>query len=365
MATNVAPRGVQSASASHPAEDVDVVVLGEALVDLFPDEGELHKPLEDVERFSRHLGGAPANFAVGLAKQGIAVALCTMVGSDAFGRFVATKLAEEGVVTDCLGMHGSARTGVTFVALGRGGARSFLFYRHPSADMLMGPGHIVDKLGLLRRGEILHIGSSMLSREPSRAATMKLLEHGLLPRSNRLLSMDVNHRTHLWPEANEAGPLLRKVIAGCDLVKLTPEELLLLGGTEDVEAAAARIRASGPSVVVVTMGERGAYLDSPAGTLHLAAEAITAIDTTGAGDAFWAGYIGGLRQELAHRDPEHPTVATVRERLRGLDMKAHKRALLRGNHLGAQACLAVGATAGLPRLENKQPMLGGSRGRGG
>ena len=63
----------------------DAVVFGEALVDLFPETpGGL---LEDVERFLRHPGGAPCNFAIGLQRQGIPTALVTQVGADAFGRF--------------------------------------------------------------------------------------------------------------------------------------------------------------------------------------------------------------------------------------------------------------------------------------
>src|SRR6185295_18764252 len=113
----------------------DAVVLGEAVVDLLPEVPGT--PLEAAERFSRHLGGAGANLAVGLARQGVPSALVSLVGGDAFGRFLRGQLDEEGVATDGLGPHRSARTGVCFGAMGPRGERSFLAYRQPSADQLL------------------------------------------------------------------------------------------------------------------------------------------------------------------------------------------------------------------------------------
>src|SRR5690242_17772306 len=126
---SVNPSAIPSAHLAVPALPADVAVFGEALVDMFPEQRGL--PLEDVEHFVRHLGGAPCNLAVDLARQGVRAALYTLVGADPFGRFVQRQLASEGVVTDSIGVHKSARTGVTFVSVSLGGGRSFLFYRHP------------------------------------------------------------------------------------------------------------------------------------------------------------------------------------------------------------------------------------------
>jgi fructokinase len=338
------PSTIPSAHPAVPALPADAVVFGEALVDMFPEKPGL--PLEEVDRYVRHLGGAPCNLAVCLSRQGVPAALCTLVGADAFGRFVQRQLASEGVVIDGIGIHKSARTGVTFVSVGGGGGRSFLFYRHPSADMMITPGELQPPL--LARGRLFHFGSSTLSREPARAATLKALELATRQRTRRLVSCDVNLRPHLWPELNEAPPLLRQLFARCDVVKLTREELLPLCGTEDLAAAAAAVRKLGPQVVVITLGESGSYLDCPQGQAYFAAERVDVVDKTGAGDAYTAGLLASLLHGLGGPGPED-----LRERLRGLPLAELKQACLAGTHLGARACTAIGATAAVPRLPDR------------
>ena len=333
--------GRSTAYPAMPALPADVVVFGEALVDMFPEQPGT--PLEEAERFVRHLGGAPTNLAVGLARQGVKTALCSMVGNDAFGRFVHRALQDEGVDVDTVLPHKTARTGVTFVATA-GTARSFLFYRHPSADMLITPQHVDEKPQHVRRGRIFHFGSSTLSREPCRSATLRALELAKQPRTGKLVSCDVNLRQHLWSEIKEAPPLLRKLLADCDIVKLVPEELPILFGTERVEEAAAKVRQLGATIVVVTLGESGCYLDCPSGQSYFAAEPVRVVDTTGAGDAFCAGLLAGLLSQLGGPGPDD-----LRQRLRALSAAQVKRAVQRGNHLGALCCTAVGATTALPR----------------
>lgn len=337
-----------------PPLPVDAVVFGEALVDFFPNIDELHLPMEEVVGYKRYLGGAPANLAVGLARQGVPTALVTQVGSDAFGRFVQNQLAKEGIACDAVFSHPSARTGVTFVSLtgAAGGGRSFLFYRHPSADMLIAPGQIDERAAYLRRGHLFHFGSSTLSREPSRTATLRALELavGGTRRRQSLVSCDVNLRPHLWPEIKDAPPLLRKLLADCDVVKLVPEELPLLYGTEDVEEGAARARKAGATLVAVTLGNSGCYIDSPAGAAYFAAESIREIDPTGAGDAFCAGLLAHLLTQVRVRDPEDPSAGDdLRARLRSLNAAEIKAAASHAGHLGGLACTALGATTALPQ----------------
>ena len=221
---------MQSAPSARPGAPpvaVDAVVFGEALVDLFPETAGVL--LEDVDRFLRHPGGAPCNVAIGLQRQGIPTALITQVGSDAFGRFLKKRLSSEGLAIDGISTHKTARTGVTFVSVAGDGERSFLFYRHPSADMLITPAEVSPQI--IQRGRLFHVGSSSLSREPSRTTTLHALALAQKQQPRRLISCDVNLRQHLWPELKEAPPLLRRVLGGCDVVKLTDDELPILCGT--------------------------------------------------------------------------------------------------------------------------------------
>lgn len=265
-----------------PPLAADAVVFGEALVE------PVSRDPRCASRRRRALCPSSRRCALQLrdrsATPGGPTALVTQVGPDAFGCFIKKRLTAEGVAIDGISSHKTARTGVTFVSVAHDGERSFLFYRHPSADMLITPAEVPPPL--INRGRLFHFGSSSLSREPSRAATLHAIEVARKQRERRLVSCDLNLRPHLWPEIKEAPPLLRKVLAGCDVVKLTDDELPLLCGTESIEAGAAMVRSLGAQVVVVTMGERGAYLDAPQGTAYFAAEPVAVVDRTGAGDAF-------------------------------------------------------------------------------
>src|SRR5688572_9512704 len=187
--------------------DLDVLCFGEVIVDFFPEERGI--PLRDAERFTRHLGGAPSNVAVGLARLGVHAGLMTLVGADEFGAFLRRGLEDEGVDVAGVGTHRTARTGITFVAVGPRGERSFLFYRHPSADQLVAE-HDVDP-ALVARARVFHYGSSTLSRETARAATRRALAAARA--AGCVVSCDPNLRARLWGDPAEIGPQLREALA--------------------------------------------------------------------------------------------------------------------------------------------------------
>jgi fructokinase len=313
--------------------NLDVLSFGEALVDFFPERPGI--PLAECEVFHRHLGGAPANVAVGLSRLGVRVGLMTLVGPDDFGRFVRGRLAHEGVDASAVGTHRTAKTGVTFVSVATDGARSFLFFRHPSAAQLIAEVDVDP--AQVARARVFHFGSSTLCREPSRAATRKALDAAVA--AGALISIDPNWRPHLWEDPSEAAPILRSVIARADVVKISDDELNPLAGTADPAAGARALRSLGAKLVVVTLGGRGCYFDAPAGTGFLPGERVEVVDTTGAGDGFVAGLLSRLLPALSPSS----TIAD-------LDREAITRACAFGNRVGARAVTKLGATAGLPLL---------------
>ena len=109
-----------------------VLSYGEALVDFLPDR---RGSLADVETFTKTIGGAPANTAVGLARLGCDVGLLGKIGADEFGDYLLDALQREGVDVAGVSQTSEAKTGITFISLDENGDRSFLFFREPSADM--------------------------------------------------------------------------------------------------------------------------------------------------------------------------------------------------------------------------------------
>src|SRR5437763_1565820 len=83
-----------------------------------------------------------------------------------------------------------------------------------------------------------------------------------------------------------APPLIRRLAARCDLVKVSDDELPALVDTGDPRDGARALRSLGAKLVIVTLGARGCWFDAPAGSSHVPGEAVRAVDATGAGDAF-------------------------------------------------------------------------------
>ena len=316
---------------STDGRELDVLSFGEALVDFFPERTGL--PLSECDVFHRQLGGAPTNVAVGLARLGVRVGLMTLVGPDAFGTFVRDRLAAEGIDLRGVGVHRTAKTGVTFVSVGAHGERSFLFFRHPSADQMIAE-HDVDE-ALIARARVVHVGSSTLAREPSRSATLKAL--AAARRAGCLVSTDPNWRAHLWENPAEAAPMLQALAAQCDVVKISDDELAPLTGVSDAEAGAKKLRALGCPLVVVTLGARGCYVESTAGSDWIAGERVDVVDTTGAGDGFVAGLLASLTPHFA--DGKRPA---------DLSLDDIRAACRLGNKVGAAVVTRLGATTGLP-----------------
>jgi fructokinase len=314
-----------------PLRDLDVLCFGEALVDFFPERPGV--ALAECDVFHRQLGGAPANVAVGLARLGARVGLMTLVGPDAFGTFVRDRLVAEGIDVGGVGVHRTAKTGVTFVSVGAHGERSFLFFRHPSADQMIAE-HDVDE-AIIGRARVVHVGSSTMAREPSRAATLRAL--AAAKRAGCLVSTDPNWRAHLWESPAEAGPMLQSLVAQCDIVKISDDELAPLTGVTDPEAGAKKLRALGPPLVVVTLGARGCYVEHAAGHAWLPGERVEVVDTTGAGDGFVAGLLATLAPLFA-----------AGKRPADLSLDEIRAACSNGNKIGAAVVTQLGATTGLP-----------------
>jgi fructokinase len=315
---------------------LDVLCFGEVIVDFFPEARGI--AIADAERFVRHAGGAPANMATGVARLGRRAGLMTLVGNDDFGKFLLGRLAAEGVDTAPIGIHPTARTGITFVAVSDTGERSFTFYRHPSADQLVAEEHVDP--AHIARSRVFHWGSSTLAREPGRAATWKALAAARA--AGCVISTDPNLRPHLWHDPAEARALLQEGLAHTDVVKLSDEELEPIVGTRDPVAGARAVRALGPSLVIVTLGPRGCYYDAAtAGQGELPGEQVDVVDTTGAGDGIDAALLAAHAPafERGERPAEHSAG----------DVRA---ACAFANRVAARVVTRFGATAALPRRED-------------
>jgi fructokinase len=315
----------------------DVVCLGEVLIDFVPTVTPT--TLTAAPAFKKAPGGAPANVAVGLARLGVRSAFMGKVGDDPFGHFLVDTLAAAGVDVDTVRFSSEARTALAFVSLRADGEREFMFYRHPSADMLFTPDEVDAEA--IRRARLLHYGTISLIGEPSRSATLHAID--LARDAGCLISCDPNLRLALWPDRAAARDGLLLGIARAQVVKLSDEELRFLTGTDDPAAAREQLWHDRLELMVVTLGAAGCVYFTPDSDGVVVGSAVEAIDATGAGDGFVAGLLHGL---LADRG-----VTGDEARLRELCRFA--------NAVGALTTLERGAIPALPTLERVRAFLEG------
>lgn len=117
-----------------------IVSFGEMLIDFVPTVSGVS--LAEAPGFLKAPGGAPANVAVAVARLGGKAAFVGKLGEDEFGRMLAGILEENGVSADGINFDQGARTALAFVTLRADGEREFMFYRNPSADMLLRPDEL-------------------------------------------------------------------------------------------------------------------------------------------------------------------------------------------------------------------------------
>lgn len=264
----------------------DVTALGEVLID-FTDAGTS----EGGQRlFEQNPGGAPANVLVALEHLGHPTAFIGKVGTDMHGDFLRGVLEGEGI--DCKGLISDPGffTTLAFVALAPTGERAFSFARKPGADTQLSPDDL-DR-DVISGSKILHVGSLSLIDEPARSATLAAI--ACAREAGCVLSYDPNYRANLWTSPETASRQMRSVVAGMDLMKISDEECELMTGRTDPAQAARALLEQGVKVVVVTLGGDGALVCCAEGTRAVPGFPAQVVDTTGAGDSFWGGFLAAF-----------------------------------------------------------------------
>jgi fructokinase len=316
--------------AGAAARPLDVVCLGEALVDLLPDR---RGQLRDCESFVVHTGGAPANVAVGLSRLGRTVAMAGVLGDDEFGHLLVRKLRAEGI--DCrFRMAPKAPTGIWFVALDAQGNRSFFSPTGAvSADKRLG---LTDVLKApIGQARWLHTGTSSHILPEAQEALIRALRQART--AGVRTSHDPNVRLHLWRNGAAVRALCERVFPLCDLVKVSDEEAeVCLGEADPEKALALLVEEFGVQLACVTLGSRGAVARRGSERFEVAAPEVEVLDTTGAGDGFVSGLLSHLSRAGAPPLEELP--------------RAQLEAALRcGCEVGSLVCTQLGAVAALPR----------------
>ncbi len=178
-------------------------------------------------------------------------------------------------------------TTLAFVDVKKDGEREFSFARNHGADKMLEEADI--PLDLIRSSGILHVGSVSLTDEPARSTTLFAVKSA--KEAGCIISYDPNYRATLWKDEETAKGQMRRMLRYADLVKISEEETSLMTGETDYQAAAKMLLHNGAKIAVVTLGKVGAYVQTQDGGCIVKGFQNKALDATGAGDAFWGGFL--------------------------------------------------------------------------
>lgn len=318
-----------------------VVCFGEALVDMLSSRVAGEPAGDELERFSKFPGGAPANVAVAVAKLGGNAYFAGMLGEDMFGHFLHDALAQQGVRTDYVRFTAEAKTALAFVSLDSQGERSFEFYRPPAADLCFREFHF-DPATFSGAG-ILHLCSNSLTDPDIAETTMYAARQAR--QCGWLVSVDVNLRHNLWRNGEADTQCVVDLLGQAGLVKLSREELdyLARGNVSlirDLLAAETRL-------VLVTDGPQPVHWYSRSGSGTAAPVPAPTVDATAAGDAFIGGFIYQLAvAEVSAAELQHWTQS-----------RALAEALEFACACGAHAVSCAGAFPSLPTQQSLQQFM--------
>lgn len=302
-----------------PNNVTDVVTMGETMALM---KAESPGPLAHVASLSLGMGGAESNFAIALRRLGTSVTWAGRVGADSLGEMVLRELAAEAINTFA-SRDDTAPTGLMIKERRTAEALKVWYYRRGSAGSRLCREDVPAEQ--IARAKLLHITgiTPALSASAADAVSYAI---DCAHTAGTLVSFDLNYRAALWsPE--EAGELYRRIIPRADVVFAgDAEAAMAVGDAPDPWELARRINEMGASQAVIKLGADGCVAVVDGEPHAQQAVPIRAVDTVGAGDAFVAGYIAELLNDL-----------NVPQRL------------LTAVRTGAFACLVPGDWEGMPR----------------
>lgn len=268
---------------------LEVLAVGELLIDLISEN--YASSLDDAHVFQRMAGGSPANMAGNLCRLGRKAGLVASVGRDDMGQFLMKFVNDLGLDT-----RGVKQIGIpsTLILVTRSREVSnFEAYR--LADCEISIEQITDDL--LEGLKIFHTTCFALSKEPARSAILSAANK--VVQLGGRLSIDANYAAKIWPDQKEAQDIVAKYCAGGALVKFSEVDWERLYGTplNNAEAAAAFLHELGASTVCLTFGDKGSFVSNGQEQHFLEARKVQVKDTTGAGDAFWSGFLHAYLDE--------------------------------------------------------------------
>ena len=308
--------------AEHNSTDLgsrplDVITIGRSSVDLYGQQ--IGARLEDVDSFAKSVGGCPSNIAIGTARLGLKSAVITRVGAEQMGGYIREQMIREGVDDRGIITDAERLTALVLLSVQNDETFPLIFYRENCADMALSEEDI-DPEFICSSRSVLVTGTHFSKPGPE-AAQRKAMS--VARQNGGKVILDIDYRPNLWGLAGHAAgeeryiasdtvsEKMKTVLAECDLIVGTEEEVLIASGEDDLHAALKTIRSVSQATIVLKRGPMGCIVYD--GDIPQSLEdgivgqgfPIEVYNVLGAGDSFMSGFLRGwLRSE------DHATSAT-------------------------------------------------------
>lgn len=298
-----------------------LLCIGEILADMIGEEKN------GTTTYERKAGGAPFNVACALKKFGASVKFVGNVGDDLIGKFLIKYAKDFGMDTTYIHKDSERNTTLAFVELNEEGDRDFCFYRKNTADYVM-PA-VNDEL--IKLADIVCVGSLMLSDPRGVDFALDVIERAHA--FGKTVAFDVNYRTDIYKDKESAVQTYKRILAVADIVKFSEDEVETF--TEEY------VNTLTDKLVLITLGKDGSEWRYKGKKNQVSTITVKPVDTTGAGDAFFAGALSVLDKKVGSP----------------LTEQTLNQALKFGNIAGALNTTGRGAIDNLPDLDTVNKYL--------
>ncbi len=252
-----------------------ILCIGEILADMIGVRGD-----DGCVCYERKAGGAPFNVACAAKRFGATVGFYGCVGDDIIGDYLIGFAAARQFDAGRIERSKIGNTTLAFVELDGNGERSFCFYRKNTADPQL-PVLTDAELGA---ADIVHIGSLMLSEKSGAEYARATADRA--HKSGKKVSFDVNFRSDIFKDTASAVATYKSVIEKADIVKFSDTEVELF--------SSAYVDGLRDKLVCITLGENGSEWRYRGRKNVVPTVKVKPVDTTGAGDSFYAGVLTRL-----------------------------------------------------------------------
>ncbi|MDO6740406.1 MULTISPECIES: carbohydrate kinase family protein [Polaribacter] len=277
-------------------KEIDILCIGEVLIDFIGHQSDVL--INNTRDYHRYLGGSPTNVAMNTARLGLKSIMISSVGNDGFGEYILKRLNEVNVNTEYIKKLDDKATSVIFVSKSKG-TPDFIPFRQ--ADSYITEDQIATDT--LTNTKIFHTTCFALSKGPAQATILKKAEEAF--NLGCKLSIDLNYAKKLWKSQEEALKVIKTYCSFNPLIKISEDDMLRLFEKELAHQEIFEFFHNlGVETVCLTLGENGVKLsEKNKKIIQLPAIKVEKVmDTTGAGDAFWSGFLFAYIKEKPIQD---------------------------------------------------------------